>query len=49
MLNSPRPCIRLRDYAYSEMRYKVPPRTDPECAKRLMELAQELVDLRWET
>lgn len=49
MLDSPRPRIRLKDYAYNEMRDKVPPRTNPECAKRLMELAQELVNLRWET
>lgn len=49
MLDSPRPRIRLKDYAYNWMRYKVLPRTDPECARRLMELAQELVNLRWET
>ncbi|MBL3527125.1 MAG: hypothetical protein JMN27_10990 [gamma proteobacterium endosymbiont of Lamellibrachia anaximandri] len=49
MLDFPRMCIRLRDYAYNEMRYKASPRTNPECARRLMEFAQELVDLRWET
>ncbi|RDH91361.1 MAG: hypothetical protein DIZ77_05580 [endosymbiont of Seepiophila jonesi] len=49
MLNSPRRRIRLKDYAYNWMRDKVLPRTNPECARRLMELVQELVNLRWET
>jgi pyruvate-ferredoxin/flavodoxin oxidoreductase len=49
ILDSPRPRIALREYAYNEMRYKILTRTNPEEAERLMRMAQELVDLRWET
>jgi pyruvate-ferredoxin/flavodoxin oxidoreductase len=49
VLDSPRPSIPLKDYAYNEMRYKILTRTNPEEAERLMESAQELVKLRWET
>jgi pyruvate-ferredoxin/flavodoxin oxidoreductase len=49
VLDSPRPKIRLRDYAYNEMRYKSLTRTNPVEAERLMKLAQEIVDLRWRT
>ena len=49
MLDSPRPSIPLKDYAYIEMRYKILTRTNPDEAERLMESAQELVELRWET
>jgi len=49
VLDSPRPRIPLKDYAYNEMRYKVLQRTDPEAAEYLMEVAQQLVELRWET
>jgi pyruvate-ferredoxin/flavodoxin oxidoreductase len=38
VLDSPRPSIKLKDYAYNEMRYKILTRT-----------AQELVELRWQT
>lgn len=47
VLDSPRPTIGLRDYAYHELRYKVLTRTHPEEAEKLMLLAQELVNLRW--
>ena len=47
VLDSPKPTIQLRDYAYNELRYKVLTQTNPEEAERLMELAQEIVDLRW--
>jgi pyruvate-ferredoxin/flavodoxin oxidoreductase len=47
VLDSPRPTIGLRDYAYNELRYKVLTRTHPEEAEKLMGLAQELVNLRW--
>jgi pyruvate-ferredoxin/flavodoxin oxidoreductase len=47
VLDSPRPTIGLREYAYHELRYKVLTRTHPEDAEKLMELAQELVNLRW--
>ncbi len=47
VLDSPRPTIALRDYAYHELRYKVLTRTHPEEAEHLMKMAQELVNLRW--
>lgn len=47
VLDSPRPTIGLRDYAYNELRYKVLTRTHPAEAEKLMGLAQELVNLRW--
>jgi pyruvate-ferredoxin/flavodoxin oxidoreductase len=47
VLDSPRPTIALRDYAYNELRYKVLTRTHPEEAEHLMKMAQELVNLRW--
>jgi pyruvate-ferredoxin/flavodoxin oxidoreductase len=47
VLDSPRPTIRFKDYAYNELRYKSLERTMPEEAHRLMDLAQEIVDLRW--
>ena len=47
ILDSPRPTISLRDYAYHELRYKVLTRTHPEEAEKLMNLAQEVVNLRW--
>ncbi len=49
VLDSPGPRIKLKDYAYNEMRYKILTRTNPEEADRLMALAQELTDLRWKT
>ncbi len=47
VLDSPRPTIALKDYAYHELRYKVLTRTHPEEAEHLMKTAQELVNLRW--
>ena len=47
VLDSLRPVIRLKDYAYNELRYKILEQTNPEEAGQLMELAQEIVDLRW--
>jgi pyruvate-ferredoxin/flavodoxin oxidoreductase len=49
VLDSPRPTISLRDYAYNELRYKSLATSNPEEAERLMQLAQEIVDLRWKT
>jgi len=49
VLDSPRPKITLKDYAYNELRYKVLNLTNPEEADKLMTLAQEIVDLRWKT
>ncbi len=49
VLDSPRPTIKLKDYAYNELRYSILARTNPEEAERLMKAAQEMVDLRWKT
>ena len=49
VLDSPRPRISLKDYAYKELRYKVLTLTNPEEADKLLTLAQEIVDLRWKT
>ncbi|MDE3182061.1 MAG: pyruvate:ferredoxin (flavodoxin) oxidoreductase [Bacteroidota bacterium] len=47
VLDSPRPTLPLRDYAYNELRYKVLTVTHPEEAEKLMKHAQELVNLKW--
>ena len=49
VLDSPTPTIKLKEYAYNELRYRILTRTNPEEAERLMKAAQELVDLRWKT
>ncbi|MGV6816667.1 MAG: pyruvate:ferredoxin (flavodoxin) oxidoreductase [Thiotrichales bacterium] len=49
VLDSPRPRIPFKDYAYNEMRYKMLTRTNPEEADHLIDIAQQLVDLRWQT
>ena len=47
VLDSTRPKMPLKDYAYHELRYKVLTQTHPEKADELMTLAQEIVNLRW--
>ena len=47
VLDSPKPTISLKDYAYNELRYKVLTQTNPKEAEKLLRLAQEIVDLRW--
>ncbi len=49
ILDSPKPSIKLAEYAYSEQRFVQLQKSNPEEARRLMELAQESVDLRWST
>lgn len=49
VLDSPRPTINLREYAYNELRYKVLTQTNPVEAERLMVHAQNLVNLKWKT
>ncbi|MFQ5518656.1 MAG: pyruvate:ferredoxin (flavodoxin) oxidoreductase, partial [Mariprofundus sp.] len=49
VLDSPTPSMKVKDYAYTEMRYKILQKNDPEESERLMKLAQESVDLRWAT
>lgn len=48
VLDSPRPTISLKDYAYNELRYRILTHTNPEEAVKLMDLAQEIVNLRWQ-
>jgi pyruvate:ferredoxin (flavodoxin) oxidoreductase, homodimeric len=47
VLDSQRPTMGMKDYAYNELRYKVLVNSNPEQAERLMNLAQEFVNLRW--
>ena len=49
VLDSPRPTVPFKDYAYNELRYRVLTKTHPEDAEQLMQSAQELVELRWQT
>jgi len=49
VLDSTRPTIPLREYAYNENRYKVLVKSDPEEAERMMQMAQETVNRRWHT
>jgi pyruvate-ferredoxin/flavodoxin oxidoreductase len=49
VLDSPRPNISLKDYAYNELRYKVLTITNPASAEELMKHAQDLVNLKWKT
>jgi pyruvate-ferredoxin/flavodoxin oxidoreductase len=46
-LDSKPPKIPLKDYAYMETRYKMLTKSHPDDAKKLIELAQEDVNLRW--
>ena len=47
VLDSPRPRIALRDYAYNELRYKMLSHSNPAEAERLMKLAEKGLQLRW--
>ena len=49
VLDSPRPRMSLADFAMTEMRYKLLYKSNPLGAERLMRLAQESLDLRWQT
>jgi pyruvate-ferredoxin/flavodoxin oxidoreductase len=42
-LDSPRPTIPLKDYAYKELRYRSLAQTDPEVARALLAQAQQIV------
>jgi pyruvate-ferredoxin/flavodoxin oxidoreductase len=48
LLDSQRPRIKLKDYAYNEIRYRMLTRTHPEEAERLMRLAQQNVQIKWQ-
>lgn len=47
LLDSHRPTIRLKDYAYNEIRYRMLVSANPKEAERLMRLAQQNVELKW--
>ncbi|MDX1666537.1 MAG: pyruvate:ferredoxin (flavodoxin) oxidoreductase, partial [Saprospiraceae bacterium] len=47
ILDSPQPTIKLKDYAYNELRYRILTQTNPEEAEKLINLAQEITNLRW--
>jgi pyruvate-ferredoxin/flavodoxin oxidoreductase len=47
VLDSPRPTIKLKDYADNELRYRMLYRTNPKAADRLMAMAQAAVDRKW--
>lgn len=49
ILDSPRPNIAVKEFAYNELRYKNLQKTNPTEAEKLMDAAQEVVDLRWQT
>jgi pyruvate-ferredoxin/flavodoxin oxidoreductase len=49
LLDSRRPTIPLREYAYNEIRYRILQTTRPEEASRLMDMAQAQVDSHWKT
>ena len=48
-LNSPRPTIPFRDYAYKELRYKALAQTRPQEAAELLAMAQSMVDEKYRT
>jgi pyruvate-ferredoxin/flavodoxin oxidoreductase len=47
VLDSSRPKIKLKDYAYNELRYKMLSQTNPSEADRLMKLAQANLEQKW--
>ncbi|MDS4068284.1 MAG: hypothetical protein RKO24_01535, partial [Candidatus Competibacter sp.] len=47
ILDSGRPKIPLKKYAYNEVRYKVLAHTNPREAEHLMELGQQAINQRW--
>ncbi|MBK8752490.1 MAG: pyruvate:ferredoxin (flavodoxin) oxidoreductase [Candidatus Competibacteraceae bacterium] len=47
ILDSGRPKIPLRQYAYNEVRYKVLTHTNPKEAEYLMDMAQQAINRRW--
>ncbi len=47
ILDSTRPVMPLKEFAYKELRYKVLTQTHPTEAEELMVLAQEMLNQRW--
>ncbi|NOQ77456.1 MAG: pyruvate:ferredoxin (flavodoxin) oxidoreductase [Methylococcaceae bacterium] len=48
VLDSPRPSIAFKDYAYNELRYKMLQKTHPDKAEQMLKLAQQVVNQKWE-
>jgi pyruvate-ferredoxin/flavodoxin oxidoreductase len=46
-LDSPRPTLKLSDYADQELRYRMLHRTNPKEAKMLMDMAQRAIEAKW--
>jgi pyruvate-ferredoxin/flavodoxin oxidoreductase len=49
LLDSPRPRMPLADYRKGELRFRALANADPEEAERLLALAQQAADRRWQT
>jgi pyruvate-ferredoxin/flavodoxin oxidoreductase len=49
LLDSPRPRMPLADYRKGELRFRALANADPEEAERLLGLAQQAADRRWQT
>jgi pyruvate-ferredoxin/flavodoxin oxidoreductase len=49
LLDSPRPRMSLRDYRRRELRFQALANSNPAEAEELLTLAQQSVDLRWQT
>ncbi len=48
VLDSPRPRIAFKEYAYNELRYKMLQRTNPDEAEHMLRLAQQVVNQKWD-
>lgn len=48
VLDSARPRIRFKEYAYNELRFKMLSHTNPRNFERLMGMAQQVVDQKWD-
>jgi pyruvate-ferredoxin/flavodoxin oxidoreductase len=49
MLDSPRPRMTLADYRKGELRFRALANAHPAEAERLLGIAQQAADLRWQT
>ena len=48
VLDSPRPRVAFKEYAYNELRYKMLLRTNPDEAEHMLSLAQQVVHQKWD-
>jgi pyruvate-ferredoxin/flavodoxin oxidoreductase len=48
VLDSPRPTVKLKDYALNELRYKMLSRAHPAESEHLLGLAQQVVHQKWD-